>query len=240
MSAGIKKKITVLKDNPPLSGKKFFIVSMISPESRQKHDVHALKIHDMCEREDEAKILCEYYHGLDPDFDVFHGTVGKWSPWVWDPLSITNVEYADSRMTELIKGHRMHMQSNDRKWHEEVEKHIEEIKKGNTKEGQLAMANKKEHPRSLWFKIKQLDLVIKRRREEKEALESIFHRNYTKEERKDAQNCDLPLTEPAPMQYTLLGSDGNRDEIDVGTTENENEESLPEELEQELAKDRDW
>ncbi|KAJ3015366.1 UNVERIFIED_CONTAM: hypothetical protein HDU68_012762 [Siphonaria sp. JEL0065] len=62
-------------DNP--SGKKFFLVSLASPESKQKNAVHRFKLHDMCETEDEGRLLCRYYHDLDPDFDVLLGIAGK-------------------------------------------------------------------------------------------------------------------------------------------------------------------
>lgn len=193
--------VAVLHDNPPLSGKKFFLASMISPESRNKHDVYAFKFHDVCETEDEGKRLCQYYHKMDPDFDVFLGTIGKWSPWVFDPLSITDVEYANSQLTELVGAHRANATSSDSKWHEDVNNHIKDIQRGATREGQLELANRRESPESVYHKIQQLNLVIKRRKDELEAIEDIFHTNYTKEERKHAKNVSLALTEPTPMKY---------------------------------------
>src|SRR5947209_11135608 len=41
---------------------------------------------------------------------------------------------------------------------------------------------------------------------EKEALEEIYHTRYTKEERHSAKKENMPVSQPAPMQYTLLSS----------------------------------
>lgn len=201
-----KKKVTVLHDNPPLPGKKYALISMISPESRQSHQVHGFKIHDMCETEEEARMLAKYYHDLDKDFDVYVCQGGKWCPWVWDPLAVTDVEYANKELTDLIKSHRMHTKEMDQHWKKEHEKNLEEIRKGATKEGQLEMANRKEPAVSLWFKIKQIEQVIKRRKDELDNLQEVFHTQYKKDERNEAKKAKLPLSEPPPMQYTLLGS----------------------------------
>jgi len=201
-----KRKIAILRDNPPLSGKKFFLASMISPEGRQKHPVHAFKLHDMCETEEEGRQLAELYREMDPDFDVLLGTVGKWCPWVFDPLEINNVEYANKELTDLIKSHRTNRLKMDEYWHKEHEMNLNEIRKGNTVEGQMEMANRKEPPEALYFKIRQLELTIKRRKDELDDLQERFHTEYTKVERNRAKKTNLPLSEPPPMQYTLLGS----------------------------------
>jgi len=201
-----KQKISVLRDNPELPGKKFFLMSMISPESRQAHKVHGFKIHDMCETESEGRQLAEYYHNLDQDFDVLLGTVGKWCPWVWNTLDVPDVEYANKELTNLIKSHRMNKQNMDQKWKSDFEKNVKEIEKANTMEGQQALANRKEPVVSVWFKIKQIEQVIKKRKDELDGLLEIFHTQYTSEQRKEAKKAELPLSEPTPMQYTLLGS----------------------------------
>jgi hypothetical protein len=220
------RKVAVLHDNPPLPGKKLCLVSMISPESRQKHDVYGFKLHDMCETEQEAEMLTKYYHNLDPDFDVYTCEVGKWCPWIWDPLSINNVEYANEFLTDLIRGHRVHQKQVDQHWKSEHQRKRGEIMKGATREGQLEMANRKEPAVSVWFKIKQIENIIKKRKEELEQLEEVFHMNYSKSDRIQAKKSDLPLSEPPAMQYTLLGSNPEDDTPDDGHDVN-NEQPLP-------------
>ena len=115
-------------------------------------------------------------------------------------------EYADSFLTDLIREHQM----NKRKWIQmeaEVEQNLEQIRYTGTKEGQEEAAKKKEPAVSIWFKRQQLEATIKKRRDELEALDDLFHTNYTKAERNEAKKAQLPLSEPLPMQYELLGSD---------------------------------
>jgi len=201
-----KKRIAVLSDNPPLPGKKYFLVSMISPVSRQIHDTHGFKIHDMCETEEEARDLAVYYRNLDVDFDVAVGVVGKWLPFIFDMTNIPNAEYADEQLTELVRAHRTNKKTADKNWRENVDKHLEEIKYAGTKEGQEKLASQKEPIVSLLFKIKQLEACVKARKEELENLESIYHEKYSKEERSEMKNFKFPTFDTQPMQYTILSS----------------------------------
>lgn len=229
-----KRKIAVYTDNPPLPGKKFFLVSTISPDGpRQKGDVHGFKIHDMCETAEEADELGEYYRDIDPIFDVRRGVVGKWIPWVFEDDSEMDIRYANEQLTNLVKSHRMQKSSSNKQWHQKVEKHIEEIRYAGTREGQEELAKKKEPVEAFYFKIQQLKHTIKRRKEELENLEEVFHSNYTKDERNMAKKAELPFTEPAPMQYTLLGATEDQAESRFQKPpESEELETVQRELEQ--------
>lgn len=201
----MSKKIAVLHDNPVLPGKKFSLISLVSPESRQKNDVYAFKLHDVCGTREEAEALAEYYRELDKDFDVLIGSVGCWSPWIWDMNEIPDAKFADDRLTDLVKAHRG-KQTSDTKFRKQVDKHVDELKKASTKEGQEALANRKEPAVSLYYKIKQLEAIRKKRTRELEALNDKFHTEYTRKERNEAKKADLPISEPAAMDYTLLST----------------------------------
>ncbi len=213
-----KNKRTVLHDNPPLPGKKFFVASMISPESRQKHDVYGFKLHDMCETEEEGQELIEYYHSLDPDFDVLLGAVGKWCPWVFDPTTIKDAKYANSQLTELVKGHRMSQNKSDKQWRDRIDKHLEDIQFAGSKEGQEHLASLKEPAVSFLYKIKQLEHTIKRRREELDSLLEVFHTKYNKTERMEAKKMSLPpMTEPAPFRYSSIPEERKQDDVQISS-----------------------
>lgn len=197
----MESKITVLRDNPELCGKKFFLVSMISPDSTQKHNVHGFKIHDMCENEDEGKKLCEYYHKLDDDFDVYLGTVGKWLPWSFDPTQIPNAQYADDRLTDLIKGHREQKLKSNEEWEKEFENSKEKIMYEGSKKGQEERSKLNETPQAILFKISQIENVINTRTAELEKLKSFYVENYSEDERKQAESLEIPISQVAPMQY---------------------------------------
>ncbi|RKO94293.1 hypothetical protein BDK51DRAFT_42111 [Blyttiomyces helicus] len=208
-------KVAILHDNPPLPGKKYFLASMISPESRQKHDTYGFKIHDVCETEEEGRKLSMAYQALDPDFDIFVGTVGKWSPWVFNPFEVSNVEYANSQLTGLIQSHRNKQAEMDKNWDKEFreikEKHAKDLEYAKTQEGKAALAsaseNKRQHAAAVWFKIQQLEALIKKRTEElRQERDTFLSDLYTDLERDEAQKITLPLTEPIDMQYQLMSN----------------------------------
>lgn len=207
---GRNQKITVLHDNPPLTGKKHFLVSMISPESRQKHQVYAIKIHDMCEDYAEAEQLAQYYNSMDPVFDVLIGTVGKWSPWVFNFDDVTP-KYADEQLNGLIKAHRGKANLQDQEFIDHVNRHTTDVAQVSSKEFQEArIVETKETAVQLLFKIKQLELIISRRNEELSSLQCVYAENYSDEERNHARALEekFPLSEPGITRYKKLVEEG--------------------------------
>lgn len=205
MAFNKNQKTVVLHDNPPIPGKKFFLCSMISPESRQKHKTYAFKLHDMCEDEEEAKRLQQYYHSLDDDFDILVGTTGKWCPWIFNTDDIPNIQYADDQLTELVGSTRRTRRVEDQAFHNRVDKHREGIENTTSKEAQEEIKNKlKETSVQMLYRIKQLELVITRRTEELNSIKELFNESYSEEERRDAELNEFPLTEPQLMYYENL------------------------------------
>lgn len=196
------KKVVVLKDNPELSGKKFFLCSMISPESRQKNKVYGYKIHDMCGDMEEVNHLKRYYHNLDPDFDIFVGTVGKWAPWIFNVDDIPTAEYANEELNTLVKAHRMNKRTEDKQFIDRVNHHTREMEYTASKEAQKDKAiSEKESCTQMLYRIKQLELIVKRRQEELNGLEELYNEMYTDEEKEDANTKEFPLSEPPLMYY---------------------------------------
>lgn len=197
-------------DNPPLPGKKYFIASLVSPDNeRQKCSVHSFKLHDMCgdgvDEEADRKLiekLCERYRNMDPDFDVFVGTTGKWMAWVTDPLKAEDVQYVEQQQTELMRQKRKENEKVDKGFGKEVKDAME----GNMEDVQnkRRLAGKSEPAVVVWYKMRQIEEVIKARRNELADLQDIFYKRYTKEERKEAQKADLPLSKPAPMHFNSM------------------------------------
>jgi hypothetical protein len=205
MAFNKNQKIVVLHDNPPLPGKKFFLCSMISPESRQKNKVYGFKLHDMCEDEEDAKALQQYYHSLDNDFDILVGTVGKWCPWVFNTDDIANIQYPDQELTTLVGSHRTKQRSEDVQFKERIERHRDGIENATSVEAQKEIQSElKESCVQMLYRIKQIELVIKRRQDELASIQQVFSESYTQEERTNAENNEFPLTEPQLMYYDKL------------------------------------
>ena len=198
--------VTALHDNPPIAGKKLFLVSMISPEGNQKHKVHGFKLHDVCESDTEAKMLQQYYHNLDPDFDILVGTVGKWVPWVFDVNDVPDLKYANEHLDTLVKNHRMTKNTEDKDWINRIENHKKNMENTTGKEAQEKLVeDKKESSISMKFRIKQLELCILRRNTELSSLMQIYDEKYSDEEKNKANRMEYPLlTEPSLMFYDEL------------------------------------
>jgi len=194
------RKVSVLHDNPELPGKKLFLASLISPESKQKHKVHAFKIHDLCEDEEEAKYLVQHYQKLDPDFDIFVGTVGKWLPWVFSAEDLPNIQYANEQLTELVRSHRNTKKKDDEEWKNRIENHTEKLKEVATVEGQKANYMNESCVQML-HRIKQLELHVKRRQEELDTLHKLYAETYSQDEKDEADKKEYPLSEPSLMYY---------------------------------------
>ena len=245
MSAEHKRRPVVLKANPPLSDKQFAIVSVLNPENpRQKAQYHALKIHDVCADLVTAKDLLQYYHDLDDAFDCYVLDVGKWAPLVIDPMDVKEVIYANKQVEELVNSKREQMKISNQQWHKKVDKSIEEIQEAFTPEGQAKLANEKEPAISMLYKIRQLEFVIKRRQQELASMREVYRKNYSKTEQRLAAKTEMPpITEVAPMQYTLLSpptqesspSSVSSDAIDQGSlSQSDSSEQLPSEIMQSM------
>lgn len=198
--------VSALHDNPQISGKQLFLVSMISPEGNQKHKVHGFKLHDVCESEEEAKMLQQYYHKLDPDFDILVGTLGKWVPWVFNVNDVPNLEYANDQLNTLVKTHRMTKKTEDKDWIDRIENHKKNMENTTGKDAQeKIMEENKETSISMMFRIKQLELCVLRRKTELESLLHLYNEKFDNNEKSEAVAMVYPpLTEPSLMFYQEL------------------------------------
>lgn len=207
-------RIDVMRDDPPLSGQKWFCVSMVSPENpRQKAKVHAFKLRYVCEYEEEAHKMAEYLRNHDPTFDVYVGPVGKWLPWVEDPTLMNNMNFTDSHLTELIKSQAEQRAKADLAFDDRVQKELEAIKYENTPEGlaQKIKDRERESSRSLYYKMLQLRKVIEERQTELDRFTELFESElYTDKEREEALNHPYPEFQVAKSAFTHIQDDAEQ------------------------------
>lgn len=201
-------KIDTLRDDPPLTGQKWCCVSMISPEGRQKGQVYAWKLRYVSETPEEAEKMAEYLRDRDPTFDVYVTRVGVWVPWVWSPDEVGNAKYMNSQLTELVSEQRRQRELADAAFDDRVQRELDELKRGNTKEGLAERLAAKEKPVSVYFKILQLQQVIEARQQELRKWESVFHsESYTDEERQHAKEHPYPEVKVAPSAFQHIADD---------------------------------
>ena len=190
-----------LQDDDPISGQKFFCMSMVSPENpKQKSKVHALKIRYVCEEEEEARQMCTFLQKKDPYFDVYVGGVGKWLPVVENPLDIPNVEYQQSALTELVMGQKNNQDRADFEYSQRVEEQKDKIRQAATREGQRELAERREPAASVLYKIRQLQNVINVRQRELDNWTSKYN-TYNEDERTEAEALTLPEVKPVPFSF---------------------------------------
>lgn len=195
-------RVEVLTADPEIQGQKYCCLSMISPESRQKSKVHALKVRYVCDDIEEAKLMAKRLRDNDPDFDVMVADVGKWLPWVWSFDDLPNQEYAETQLNELIAGHKQERQKADEAFKERLQKERKANELANSKEGLERRLAQGESSYSVYFKMLQLEKVIAERQRELEAFRAKFEsETYTDDERELARGHTYPEIIVAPSQF---------------------------------------
>ena len=68
-------------------------------------NIRGLKVRGVYSTLDEAQFRAKALQRSDPNFNVYVGQVGFWLPWDPSPSKITNQEYANSQLNELMKNY---------------------------------------------------------------------------------------------------------------------------------------
>jgi hypothetical protein len=87
-------------------GQKYALISIVSPNSKQRHDACALKIRGVFATEEEGRKHAEKLSKLDQMFDVFLVDMYKWLPVPPDQDHIGDTVYQDKMLNEIIQGHK--------------------------------------------------------------------------------------------------------------------------------------
>jgi hypothetical protein len=195
-------RIEVLTQDRPIQGQKWFCLSLISPESRQKSQVHALKVRYVCEDEEEARMMCKKLRDNDPDFDVYVAPVGTWLPVYFNVDDIPEQQYTEQQLTELIAGHKAEKEKANTEFEDRMRREREENRKANTPEGIAARLAQPEPPESVYFKILQLREVMKARQDELDFLENKFSSElYSDGDRERAEHHEYAEILVAPSTF---------------------------------------
>lgn len=92
-------------DNNLLSGQKYALISVVSPESNQKNKTCAVKIKAVFESVEEAQIHAKKLQKEDSVFDIYLVEMGKWLPIPPDAEHIDSQVYQDGMLNDIIKSH---------------------------------------------------------------------------------------------------------------------------------------
>lgn len=97
-------KIDHLKEDEPISGQKFVLLSIVTPELIKNCSVRGIKIRGVYGTEQEARVKAAELQKKDSLHNIYVAPVGKWLPWDDDPNKAHDEEYAEGELNRIMKG----------------------------------------------------------------------------------------------------------------------------------------
>ena len=168
------KEIDYLFEDPQIPGQTYALVSIVGPNLQQKCNVYGIKIRGVADSLDKAKTMAQKLTKIDPDFDIYTVDVGKFFPLDVDPLELSNVEYQNKQLNELVKGYL----ENRENAHVEYERRKNDMLKKAIADGKSGK-EEVEHPISILNRMDELNMKISQEKEQLEHLMSALTLNKT-------------------------------------------------------------
>ena len=219
-------QLDYLPEDPPISGQRYALISIVGPHMKQKCDVWGLKIRGFSNSTQEGGKMVQKLQKINNQFDIFLVEVGKFFPLVVDPLSIDNIEYQNKELNSLIKGYLESRENATDEFNSRKNTLMQEaIKEGKEHEEDSKLATK-EHPIAVLKRKKDLQQKIKDIQDQLTDLQTSVDKNQTKfdsfseDERKSAEDGLLKAIKE-----------------NIKDTENSTEELSPEQIREQILKD---
>lgn len=190
-------QIDYLSEDLPIPGQKFCLISFVSPTGNQKCDVNGVKIRGSFDTLEEANKRASELRTIDPDFDIYVASVGKWLPWYPNPEKMPEVEYQEKELNTLVKGHKESQIKSKQHFEERKRMLMEQAIQEGTKEGQQALAEKPLHPVVVKQKLEETQNTIKELKKNIEELEeqekdfSNIMSTFSEEDFKPVESSDV-------------------------------------------------
>lgn len=192
--SGKSKVIDYLSEDMPISNQKYALISIVGPNMKQKCDVWGLKVRGVAESLETAKTLTKKIMRVDKDFDIYTVDVGKFFPLAVEPYDISNIEYENEQLNDLVKNYLENKEKANEQWHSRKQEMMKDaIREGNL-ESQKELANKKEHPIAV---LQRLQAFNTKRQELQEQMDELTinveltktkYDSYTESEKDFAEN----------------------------------------------------
>lgn len=212
------KTIDYLFEDPPLTNQKFALVSIVGPHMPQKCDIWGLKIRGTADTLEKAKSMSQKLLKIDNNYDIYTVEVGKFFPLAVEPNQISDIEYQNTQLNQLVKSYLENRELANEQWHARKNEMIKEA----IREGKEQSSSKPEHPIAVLQRIKNFEKDVSDIQETLQNMKNDLQlskekfNNYTEEERALAQQ-ELS----SALQQTV--------------SENENSNANIEELKEELS-----
>jgi hypothetical protein len=100
------KAVDYLSEDKSIPGQKYCLTSFVSPKGNQHSNILGFKTRGNYDTLVEAQTRAEQMRLQDPDFDIYVGQVGLWLPWHPDPSDVGDIQHDDSRLNDIVKGHK--------------------------------------------------------------------------------------------------------------------------------------
>ena len=97
-------KIDHLKEDEPITGQRFVLLSIVTPELIKNCSVRGIKIRGVYGTEQEARLKAADLQKKDQLHNIYVAPVGKWLPWDDDPSKAQDEEYAEGELNRIMKG----------------------------------------------------------------------------------------------------------------------------------------
>ena len=94
------------EDAIQIPSQRFALISVVSPQSNQKHTTCALKIRGVFATEEEGRRHADKLSKMDSTFDVFLVDMYKWLPIPPDTDLIEDKVYQEKVLNDIIQGHK--------------------------------------------------------------------------------------------------------------------------------------
>lgn len=184
-------KIDYLPTDRKVPGQKYCLVTVVGPKYNQKCDMYAVKVRGVAATKSEAEKMCQDIMKYDNKFDTYVTEVGLFFPIEIDPANAKNVVHANERLNSLVKSYTENRIEAENQFHIRKQQMMEEaIKEGKNQE---ELANRPEHPVSVYSRmndskthIKELEAQIKALEQDHELAKEKWEGVYTQEERNEA------------------------------------------------------
>ena len=110
------------------------VEDQFNEENEFQTSMRTLKVRGVYDTEREAKFRAKQLQSKDKNFNVFVGPVGYWLPWDPNPSEMTNQEYANDKLNELMKKYQENKSHRDFVFDKETKERIEKAREFSNKE----------------------------------------------------------------------------------------------------------
>ena len=110
------------------------VEDQFNEENEFQTSMRTLKVRGVYDTEREAKFRAKQLQSKDKNFNAYVGPVGYWLPWDPNPSEMTNQEYANDKLNELMKKYQENKSHRDFVFDKETKERIEKAREFSNKQ----------------------------------------------------------------------------------------------------------